>query len=115
MSATHLFKVGLEYIAFDELYFNLGFAYGSYLLKDEPTYIFSETTTRTDPDYRNLKYRYYISGGFGYRGKYCIAQLAYQYMGQKVNFYANELQKDPYSMYGMSHRVVLTVGLHTTR
>ena len=115
LSATHSLKVGLEYVAHDYLFFNLGGAYESYFLNHEPTYIFNETTTRTDPDYRNLKYRYYLSGGVGYRGSTFIAQVAYQYMNKETNFYANELQVDPFQMCSRAHRVVFTLGWHTNR
>lgn len=113
MSHIHTTKIGLEYVFHRYLFFDVGAAYEFDGLKDKPTYVFSETTSRTDPDYRNLHYRYYVSTSIGYRGKYFVGQIAYQYKHQKEDIYANELQRDAYVMHTDTHRLVFTLGWHS--
>jgi hypothetical protein len=53
----------------------------------------------------------YASVALGYRGKYMIAQAAYQYRWQRIALGAHEAAKT-YDMHADTHRIVLTLAWH---
>ncbi len=110
---VHSLRVGLEFIPAEYWYINAGYAFTSLFFgTDEPRYTLSGNTVRTDTDWSNLQYRHQASIGFGYRGPYVIAQVAYQCAIERLNMYAHEYA-DPYLIQAYTHRVVLSLAFHT--
>lgn len=110
---VHTLKIGGEVVLHPVLYLNLGYAYESSFQPLDYRCVLSETSVRTDTDFRNTKGTHFIGVAFGYRGRFATAQLGYQYRYQHINFYAHELQSDPTTMIGQTHRIVLTVAWHS--
>ena len=110
----HSLRVGLEIVPAESFYLNAGYAFTSHFLPlaEQPLYTFSGLSVRTDTDWSNLQSRHQASIGFGYRGAYMIAQIAYQCSIERLNVYAHELA-DPYDMQAFTHRVTLSLAFHS--
>ena len=108
--AVHSFRAGLEVVPVTGLYINAGYAFESAF--DKPKMIaIDPTLDRQDAYFVHNQWQQYISGGVGFRGKYLIAQLAYQYNMHRSRLYAHEYAM-PYRVNMNTHRVVLTLGWH---
>ena len=108
--AVHSFRAGLEVVPVTGLYINAGYAFESAF--DKPKMIaIDPTLDRQDAYFVHNQWQQYISGGVGFRGKYLIAQLAYQYNMHRSRLYAHEYAM-PYRINMNTHRVVLTLGWH---
>lgn len=109
----HTIKIGGEVVLTPVLFLNAGYAYESTFQTADYQCLLSETSIRTDTDFRNLKSSHFVGAAFGYRGRYATAQLGYQYRWQKQHFYAHEYQKDPADLVSQTHRIVITVAWHS--
>ena len=110
MDDVHTLKLGLEarYLGW---YINAGYAYESTFRRDEPIQELAYNSVRTDTHFRNILATHYASAGVGYRGHWCIAQLAYQFRWQAAHLYPHELA-EPYDITANTHRIVLTLAWH---
>jgi hypothetical protein len=111
---VHTIKIGGEMVFIHNLFINLGYACESPFHKDK-IYPLAPGSVRTDPDFRNFKLSHYASCGIGYRGKYLVTQLAYQFRWQQYHLYAHASQYGAYDMQAMTHRIVFTLAWHGTR
>jgi hypothetical protein len=107
---VHSFRAGLEVVPVAGLYINAGYAFESAF--DQPRMVsIDPTLDRQDAYFVHNRWQHYISGGIGFRGRYLIAQLAYQYNRHSSRLYAHE-NAMPYHVNMDTHRVVLTLGWH---
>lgn len=107
----HAFRFGVEVTPYAGIYLNAGYAYEGTFRKDL-VFTADRTMLRQDTYFQNTKQTQYISGGVGYRGRWFIAQVAYQYRMQKLNLYAHENILEPYHINTDTHRIVFTFGWH---
>ena len=107
----HSLRFGVEVTPYAGLYLNAGYAFESTFSKDL-VFTADRTMLRQDTYFQNTKQTQYISGGVGYRGRWFIAQVAYQYRMQKLNLYAHENILEPYHINTDTHRIVFTFGWH---
>lgn len=110
MPDVHTLRIGGEYVLRNQLYFNAGYAFksnfgGSY------SYGLSLTSMRVDADFENMKYTQNACLGFGFRGRYFMAQMAYQLCLQKEDIFAFETA-EPYRMTNRTSHIVFTLGVH---
>lgn len=106
----HTMKVGLEFIPVLGLYVNLGYAYESTFKPYRPAAI-DPTFMRQDTYSMYPRVSQYASAAFGYRGQYMIVQAAYQFHWKQTAFYPLD-KVQPFDLYQMTHRIVLTLGWH---
>ncbi len=107
---VHALRLGVEVVPISGLYLNAGYVYQSTFKKSAPLAI-GYNSVRTDTDSQNILRTQYISVGIGYRGRSMIAQLAYQFAMQRMDWYAHEYAT-AYDMQTNTHRIVLTIGWH---
>ncbi len=110
MPDVHTLRIGGEYVVLDRLYLNAGYAFKSPFRKNY-LYPISPNSVRIDTDFENVKYAQSACFGIGYRGRYFMAQAAYQYQHQKELVYAFETA-EPYSVNNKTHHLVITIGFH---
>ncbi len=110
MDDIHSLRLGVEVVLVNRLYINAGYVYES-PFKEQSILSIGETSVRTDTDFRNLLRTQYISLGIGYRGRSLIAQVAYQFAMQRIDWYAHEAAT-AYDLRTQTHRLVLTLGWH---
>ena len=110
MDDIHTLKVGLEFIPVVGLYVNLGYAYESTFKPYKPA-LMDPTFTRQDTYSFYPRVSQYASAAFGYRGTYMIIQAAYQYHWKQTAFYSMD-DVAPWDIYGITHRIVLTLAWH---
>ena len=108
--AVHSFRAGLEVVPVTGLYINAGYVFESAFDKAKMIAV-DPTLDRQDAYFVHNQWQQYISGGVGFRGKYLIAQLAYQYNMHRSQLFVHEYAS-PYSIIRNTHRVVLTLGWH---
>ena len=108
----HSLRAGLEVIPVGGMYINAGYAYESTFNKQDRIVGIDPTLDRCDTYFQHTQSSQYASIALGYRGYYCIAQLAYQYRWQKINLYAHENVSEPYRINTDTHRVVVTLSWH---
>ena len=106
--SVHSLRAGVEVVPYPGLYINAGYVYESPFDNNLPPSLIDPTLERQDTYSQTPRYQQYISGGVGYRGRYVVAQLAYQYSLRRFNLYAHE-NADPYLMQQKTHRIVLTL------
>ncbi len=111
MDDIHSLRLGVEVVPMSRLYINAGYVYQS-TFKKQRIMAIGETSVRTDTDFQNLLRTQYISLGIGYRGRSLMAQVAYQFAMQRIDWYAHEATT-AYDMHTQTHRLVLTLGWHT--
>lgn len=115
---VHALKAGFEFVLWDRIFLNAGYACMSSFLSDKKQKQWVEdnkrdyNSVRLDTDFRQVAMSQYASVGVGYRGVWGRAQVAYQYGWQQMNVYAHELAT-PYDVHTQTHRVVLTLDWHT--
>ena len=118
---THSMRAGLEIVPVAGLYINAGYTYE--LFKDRTRQVgYTERPFAIDPAFnrQDTYFMYpqrghYASAGIGYRGTHALVQVAYQYHWQKIHLYAHEnMILNPYAIDAETHRIVLTVGWHST-
>lgn len=115
VSDRHFFKIGGEYV-WRNWFFRLGYAFQSSFLtyETEPLFAIGNTNTRTDTDFRNIFRSHYVGAGFGYRNRWLVLDLAYQYRHQTASQYASSLHADqPFHINPQTHRLVLTFSWST--
>jgi len=110
MDDVHTFKVGLEFLPVVGLYVNLGYAYESTFKPYKPAHM-DQTFARQDTYSFYPRVSQYASAAFGYRGTYMIIQAAYQYHWKQTAFYSMD-DVAPWDIYGITHRIVLTLAWH---
>ena len=106
----HSLRAGIEVIPVLGFYINAGYACESTFKPDRVVAI-DPTFNRQDTYFQMPQIAHYGSLALGYRGKYFIAQLAYQYRRQQLNLYAHEFAA-PYNLCADTHRIVFTIGWH---
>ena len=106
----HSLRFGLEVIPVLGFYINAGYACESTFKQDRIVAI-DPTFNRQDTYFQMPQIAHYGSLALGYRGKYFIAQVAYQYRRQQLNLYAHEFVA-PYNLCADTHRIVFTIGWH---
>ena len=111
MHSRHCLCVGGECVLAEKLYLNAGYAYESEFTKKAYYNALAYNDIRTDTDFFNLCGSNTASVGFGYRGRYLIAQAAYSLRWQKLNMFPFD-SEDYYNMRTRTHRVVFTFAFH---
>lgn len=117
----HTLKIGGEVVSVKRLFIQAGYACESQFksLSAQPVYRMAYNDVRTDADYRRIRAAHYASVGIGYRGKWFIAEIAYQCRYQKYQlspFAVSDdfasYQPDYFEHEQIGHRIVLTLGWH---
>ncbi|MBQ2067431.1 MAG: hypothetical protein II457_00715, partial [Paludibacteraceae bacterium] len=88
-----------------------GYAYESTFKPATKLVPMVESFDRQDTYFQHTRWTQYASIAAGYRGKYVIAQAAYQYRWQRLNLYAYE-KATPYDIQAETHRIVVTIAWH---
>ena len=109
--AFHSLRIGAEVIPVMGFYLNAGYAYESTFKPATKQVPMMERFDRQDTYFQYPRRTQYVSVAAGYRGKYFIAQAAYQYRWQRLNLYAYE-QATPYDIQADTHRIVVTIAWH---
>ena len=126
---VHTLKIGAEYAPLPNLFLNAGYACQSHFTHtyNQPYYVLSANDVRSDPDFRQFRSAHYGSIGIGYRGKWFIAQLAYQCRFQTYLWHPFAVTSDfasnniingynpvplPTEQQTISHRIVFTFAWH---
>ena len=107
----HSLRAGFEVIPIPGMYINGGYVFESTFSKTYPVVPIDKSLVRKDAYFVRPRWSQYASVAFGYRGKYFIAQAAYQYRWQGINLYAHEAAM-PYDIHTDTHRIVVTLGWH---
>lgn len=110
-AAVHSLRAGLEIGLKMGLYFNMGYAYENPFTNQTTVVPMDPTFDRQDTYFQFTRSAHYGSCAIGYRGRYVIAQAAYQYHWQRIDLFAHE-RAFPYDMRAGTHRIVLTLGWH---
>ena len=110
----HALRAGMEFVPVAGMYINAGYAYESTFNSRIVPVPMVQSFDRQDTYYMRPLGTQYASLALGYRGKYMIAQAAYQYRWQHFALGAHESAK-PYDMHTDTHRVVLTLAWHRPR
>ncbi len=112
MDNIHTLKAGLEFVPVVGLYINAGYAYSSTFKKGDPAPVLIDPTLeRQDAHSLFPRRTQYVSAGIGYRGRFVVAQMAYQYRWQRLQLYAHQAAS-PYDINTDTHRIVFTIGWH---
>ena len=109
--AMHSLRIGAEVIPVMGFYLNAGYAYESTFKPATKLVPMVESFDRQDTYFQHPRRTQYVSVAAGYRGRYFIAQAAYQYRWQGLNLYAYE-QATPYEIQADTHRIVVTIAWH---
>lgn len=110
----HSLRAGVEFVPTAGMYINAGYAYESTFNSEVVPVPMDKSFDRQDTYYMCPLGTQYASVALGYRGKYMIAQAAYQYRWQHFALGAHESAK-PYDMHADTHRIVLTLAWHRPR
>lgn len=110
----HSLRAGVEFVPTAGMYINAGYAYESTFNSEIVPVPMDKSFDRQDTYYMCPLGTQYASVALGYRGKYMIAQAAYQYRWQHFALGAHESAK-PYDMHTDTHRIVLTLAWHRPR
>lgn len=110
----HSLRTGVEFVPTAGMYINAGYAYESTFNSEVVPVPMDKSFDRQDTYYMCPLGTQYASVALGYRGKYMIAQAAYQYRWQHFALGAHESAK-PYDMHTDTHRIVLTLAWHRPR
>lgn len=108
---VHSLRAGVEVVPVPGLYLNAGYACESPFRTSYPTVSIDPSLVRRDAYFSYPDRQHYISCAIGYRGRYLIAQAAYQYHMKQTRLYAHE-NADAYLLDRNTHRIVLTVAWH---
>ncbi|MBQ7997350.1 MAG: hypothetical protein IJ249_06745 [Paludibacteraceae bacterium] len=108
---AHSLRAGVEVVPFPGLYLNAGYAYESPFRTTYPVVSIDPSLNSQDAYFSYPHRQQYISCAIGYRGRYFIAQAAYQYQMKRTHLYAHE-NADAYLLDRNTHRIVLTVAWH---
>lgn len=107
----HSLRAGMEFVPVAGMYINAGYAYESTFNSHIRPVPMDPSFDRQDTYYMCPLGTQYASLALGYRGKYMIAQAAYQYRWQRIALGAHEGAK-PYDMHTDTHRIVITLAWH---
>lgn len=110
----HSLRAGVEFVPTAGMYINAGYAYESTFNSEIVPVPMDQSFDRQDTYYMRPLGTQYASVALGYRGKYMIAQAAYQYRWQRIALGAHEAAKT-YDMHADTHRIVLTLAWHRPR
>ena len=110
----HSLRAGVEFVPTAGMYINAGYAYESTFNSEIVPVPMDKSFDRQDTYYMCPLGTQYASVAMGYRGKYMIAQAAYQYRWQRIALGAHEAAKT-YDMHADTHRIVLTLAWHRPR
>lgn len=106
----HSLRAGLELVPITGLYINAGYVFESNFAQARVV-DYDKTLDRQDTYFWHQRWQQYISGGIGFRGRYIIAQAAYQYRMHRAQLFAHEAAA-PYDINQDFHRIVVTIGWH---
>ena len=107
---SHSFRTGLEIVPIPGLYINAGYVFES-TFADPRIVPYDTSLNRQDTYFWHHRWQQYISGGIGFRGRFIIAQAAYQFRMHRAQLFAHE-NAAPYDINQDSHRIVVTIGWH---
>jgi hypothetical protein len=107
----HSLRAGVEFVPVAGMYINAGYAYESTFNSEIVPVPMDQSFDRQDTYYMRPLGTQYASVAMGFRGKYMIAQAAYQYRWQRIALGAHEAAKT-YDMHADTHRIVLTLAWH---
>lgn len=112
MKQQNIFKIGAELALSPYFSARAGFNYTSALMDSKNAFKFMESSSaRTDTEYSNLLDRYSIACGIGYHRNHFYADMAYQYMNYKSEFYAfDNINLKPMDLSTKKHQVLLSIG-----
>jgi hypothetical protein len=111
MDDMHSLRAGVEFVPVAGMYINAGYAYESTFNSEIVPVPMDQSFDRQDTYYMRPLGTQYASVAMGFRGKYMIAQAAYQYRWQRIALGAHEAAKT-YDMHADTHRIVLTLAWH---
>ena len=113
LTDTHTAKVGMEAVAGNNWFFNLGYALRFRSLDkgkwSDTVYPLDYSSVRTDTEFANLQYAHYLSGGISFRHKYVVVGAAYQCCLKREHIRFHEMQPVPIALGTTSHRVVFSI------
>jgi len=107
----HSLKAGIEIVPVTGMYINAGYCFEGTFSANNVVVAIDPTFDRQDAYFQRWRSTQYASAAIGYRGRYVIAQAAYQYRWQGIDLYAHEDAK-PYDIHAETHRLVITIGWH---
>lgn len=107
----HSLRAGMEIVPIAGMYINAGYAYESTFQSQILTVPMDYTLERQDTYFMYPKSTQYASVALGFRGRYIIAQAAYQYRWQNIAIGAHE-NAVPYAFHTDTHRLVFTLAWH---
>ena len=107
----HSWRAGMEFVPVAGMYINAGYAYESTFNSHIVPVPMVQSFDRQDTYYMRPLGTQYASVAMGFRGKYMIAQAAYQYRWQRIALGAHE-DAQPYNMHADTHRIVITLAWH---
>ena len=107
----HTLSAGLEIVPVPGLYLNAGYGYESTFSDQYEVLGIDPGFERQDTHTSHTRSTQYAGGAIGFRGRYMIAQLGYQYRWQRLRMHAHEAAQ-PMDINADTHRVVLTLGWH---
>lgn len=111
MKGVSTVRLGAEYRFVPEFSARVGYNYSSAPISSDAYRVLTFNSIRTDTEYTNLKAMQNYTLGFGYRGKYFYADMAYKYQTQKANFYAFDLTEQAATKVTYDrHQVLVTLG-----
>lgn len=111
LKAQHTLKVGMEYKPIEEVSFRLGYNYVSSPFRSDAFRTIGYDGVYTETDYTNWGDIHRFTLGVGYRYKGGYFDLAYQYQGQKGDFYAfDDVDLKPTKIDNNRHQVMATLG-----
>lgn len=111
LKAQHTLKIGLEWKPIEEFAFRLGYNYISSPFKNNAYRTIGYDGTYTETDYTNWGDTHRFTFGVGYRFKGGYFDIAYQYQGQKGDFYAfDEVDLKATKIDNNRHQVMGTLG-----
>jgi hypothetical protein len=111
LKGQNTFKVGMEVKPTDEFSIRAGYNYVSAPMKDDAYKVIAYDSPFTETDYTNWKGINRFTVGLGYRYKGGYIDVAYQYSGQKGDFYAfDDIDLKPTEIENNRSQVMCTLG-----
>ena len=111
LKGQNTFKVGMEVKPTNEFSIRAGYNYVSAPMKDEAYKLIAYDSPFTETDFTNWKAINRFTVGLGYRYKGGYVDVAYQYSGQKGDFYAfDDVDLKPTEIENNRSQVMCTFG-----
>ena len=111
LKGQHTFKVGMEVKPTNEFSIRAGYNYVSAPMKEEAYKLLAYDSPFTETDFTNWKATNRFTVGLGYRYKGGYIDFAYQYSGQKGDFYAfDDVDLKPTEIENNRSQIMCTLG-----